>query len=104
MPSTCWHRFVPCARRVEPDPLNAKALRQRALVCCKGYVGGFVRAPSSHCCAHLFYVAECTECCHTSKTDPDRDQAIGFRLKTLPELFEVYLGGTHRACQKIEVF
>jgi hypothetical protein len=22
--------------RVEPDPLNAKALRQRALVCCKG--------------------------------------------------------------------
>jgi hypothetical protein len=27
--------------RVEPDPLNAKALRQRALVCCKGTLAAF---------------------------------------------------------------
>jgi len=32
--------------RVEPDPLNAKALRQRALVCCKGTLAAFCASTS----------------------------------------------------------
>jgi len=31
--------------RVEPDPLNAKALRQRALVCCKGTLAAMCLHP-----------------------------------------------------------
>jgi hypothetical protein len=31
--------------RVEPDPLNAKALRQRALVCCKGTLAALCLRP-----------------------------------------------------------
>ena len=36
--------------------------------------------------------------------DPDRNLAIGYRLKTSPELFQICLGSIHRACQKVEVF
>jgi hypothetical protein len=32
--------------------------------------------------------------------EPDGNLAIGFRLKTSPELFQIHLGSIHHACQR----
>ena len=62
------------------------------------------QAEPIHCGVHIVEVAECAECFQTSKTDPDRNLAIGLRLKALPELSELYFGGAGGTCQEIEVF
>ena len=55
-----------------------------------------------HCCVHLFFSVECTECYCPGKMDPNRDLAISFRSKTVSNLFKIYLGSTNFACQLVE--
>src|ERR1017187_533908 len=49
-----------------------------------------------HSRMHLFNGAEVTECFYTGKTDPDRDLVLDFRLKAVPEFFQIYLSDTRR--------
>jgi hypothetical protein len=56
-----------------------------------------------HCRVHLFFGTECTEGHYTGQIDPNRDLEIGFRLKAVPEFFQIYLGSTRSAGQEIEV-
>jgi len=52
----------------------------------------------------LFRRAEKMKHCHTCTADPNRNLAIGFRLKTGPDLLDVYLGNLQLVCQNVEVF
>jgi hypothetical protein len=45
---------------------------------------------------HLFNGAEVTNCFYTGKTDPNRDLVVDFRLKSVPEFFQIYLRDTCR--------
>jgi hypothetical protein len=54
-----------------------------------------------HSRMHLFNGAEVTECFYTGKTDPDRDLVIDFRLKAVPEFFQIYLSDTGAWAKKL---
>jgi hypothetical protein len=45
---------------------------------------------------HLFNGAEVTERFYTGKTDPHRDLVIDFRLKAVPEFFQIYFSDARR--------